>query len=179
MGKSNLTFHEDVYWCYCFNIYYFFFFTCGCGLKWDWNSQACLAVLVLCLPGARLHEHWGMSWEKEMGWMGSWQRALAVRMGWSECTMGLVTWSCAPGFLEAYVSCVERTGGVTKIWREIREREREKSVEVSWDQNGSARFFAVIPSLAQIWFLDGSVRDWGTCRNGGKPSQGHCRSREE
>lgn len=39
------------------------------------------------------------------------------------------------------------------------EREKEKFVEVSWDQNGSARFFAVIPSLAQIWFVDGSVRD--------------------
>lgn len=152
------------------------FFSCVDVVSSEIEIQACLAVLVLCLPGMCLHEHWGMSWEKEIGWMGSWQRALTVRMGWSECTMDLVTWSCAPGFLEAYVSCVERTGGVTKIWREIREREREKSVEVSWDQNGRARFFAVIPSLARIWFLDGSVRDWGSCRNWGEPSQGHCRS---
>lgn len=47
--------------------------------------------------------------------MGSWQRALAVRMGWSECTMDLVTWRCPPRLLEAYVSCVERTRGATKI----------------------------------------------------------------
>lgn len=90
MGKNSLTFHEDVYRCYCFNIYYFFFSRVDV-VSSEIEIQTCLAVLVLCLPRARLHEHWGMSWEKKIGWMGSWQRAFAVSMGKS------APWIWSPG----------------------------------------------------------------------------------
>ena len=75
--------------------------------------QTCLAVLVLCLPRVRLHEHRNVLGEEDRldGFLA---KSLRCQDG-QECTMDLVTWSCPLGLLEAFVSCVERTGSVTKI----------------------------------------------------------------